>query len=428
MGFNIDRFKKKIAIVLIFLLICLTIGIGVGYKNTVIFEIMLVLSLIPFQIIYIHRQGDKKIRQILYIILFIRLTMAVYQRYFGTLPLGSEDSRGFDIASWKIALSSRAMKDIFSIRTDFHFKYIASIYYALGRVTLFIQSINVFLSIATIVFIGKITEELVEDKKLVYEGIIMATLWPLFNIFVTTIIRESIIIFFTTLSIYQFIVWTKHCKNKYIIAAILYLFIASIFHSGVVYILLIYLCSYIFYDPVNKKYKVYVSHLIISLILILLIVYKFNNILMGRLSSLNWEFILKVLSITTNGRTSYLQGLKPRSIMDLIWQTPIKMIFFMCTPFIWNIRTIGDMILFCFDVVPYYFIYYYIVRMIKNNGLRRNFAVTSLLIIGLVIFSVYSLGTLNYGTAARHRLKAIGVLIPLYAFSKKQIDINKSLI
>ena len=110
------------------------------------------------------------------------------------------------------------------------------------------------------------------------------------------------------------------------------------------------------------------------------------------------------------GRTHYLEGFVPESYLDLVWHTPVRLLFFMFTPFPWMIDTIGDLLVML-DVLVYITLLYYSFKGLKKIFKFRKIETICLVFIVFSIATMYSWGTVNYGTAWRHRAKLAPFLI-----------------
>jgi hypothetical protein len=128
--------------------------------------------------------------------------------------------------------------------------------------------------------------------------------------------------------------------------------------------------------------------------------------------------------ITAMGRAAYLTDLTMQSTWDVVWQTLIRLAYFLFTPFPWMIRETIDIIGFI-DALLYVGLVLLISvnwKYIWSNSLTR--IVVLFLAVGLVIFA---LGTSNYGTAIRHRSKFAPLLIvvAVVATWRPELDIGR---
>ena len=144
---------------------------------------------------------------------------------------------------------------------------------------------------------------------------------------------------------------------------------------------------------------------------IVLFMYK-NNIGTEKLylksGGVDAEKLAWIQEASAEGRAAYLQGFSSNNIIITIIQLPIRILYFLYTPFIWMIRKPIDILGF-FDALLYIYI---TIKIVKNRKEIKNNHIYLYYILISVIFMIiaFSIGTSNYGTAIRHRAKLI---IPL---------------
>jgi len=148
------------------------------------------------------------------------------------------------------------------------------------------------------------------------------------------------------------------------------------------------------------------------------------------------EDVRRLQAYRAQGRAAYLENFHPVKPIDIIWQLPIRIIYFLFTPFLWMVSSSADFIGLA-DVAIY------IVLMIcawkrRNNWLYSKRA-SPLMLMFLILLAVFAMGSSNYGTTIRHRFKIVPMLIiwataPLHkhrhsrfvAVSHKKKDIHNS--
>ena len=126
------------------------------------------------------------------------------------------------------------------------------------------------------------------------------------------------------------------------------------------------------------------------------------------------DFIRGVIERQSIGRTSYLQGIVPYTYLDLLRQTPLRILYFLFAPFPWLIRTVQDVIGF-FDVVLCTVLFYYCYQGAKRLWSGKKHIVLSALMIAASLVVMFAWGTTNYGTAWRHRQKIAPFVIVIAA-------------
>ena len=148
----------------------------------------------------------------------------------------------------------------------------------------------------------------------------------------------------------------------------------------------------------------------------------------------NVEEITDIATYSTgayDGGSTYAQYVgDSSSIINMIRYTPIRIIMFQFTPFIWQIRSLSDVIAICFNALFYIYVWYKTIKYILSRRSEHRTIVVALLIIWFATTFVFAWGVTNVGTAIRHRDKMValaGVLLGLTMNQKKeQEEVAKS--
>ena len=136
----------------------------------------------------------------------------------------------------------------------------------------------------------------------------------------------------------------------------------------------------------------------------------------------NFKFILEKIGHFNKGTAKYPSWLVPESTSELIYKSPFRIIYFVFSPFPWDIMKYSHLI-GMFDG----FIYIYLSYLIWCNR-SQILADTSLKIILMLLITylvVYGIGVGNFGTGLRHRSKFAVMFVILASiflfFSRKPL-------
>ena len=119
------------------------------------------------------------------------------------------------------------------------------------------------------------------------------------------------------------------------------------------------------------------------------------------------------------GRAAYLKGVNFSNPILTILFLPVRMLYFLYTPFPWMVRAVVD-IVGLFDAVLYMVISYRIfckLRMVRASGVKsseQKFIILLTLVL-LVVVAMFAAVTSNYGTAIRHRCKLFPLMLLIMA-------------
>jgi hypothetical protein len=242
-------------------------------------------------------------------------------------------------------------------------------------------------------------------------------------------LREAIIVFFLALSFYFFVRWLKNDKWRDCLLSLIFIFLSSIFHGAIILISLPYIFFFVFYRPKKKKWllinrRFFAGGLLAIIVFSLFYGYFYNKI--PKISEFNLEWVQRYFKGLPVGRTQYLKEMIPKTYFDIVWQTPIRIVYFYLVPFPWNLEKFIDIFGFI-DALLCLFLFIFCFKSL-NQIRKENKALFIASIFILVVFSfVFAWGTSNSGTALRHRQKIAFLLIIISSLSLSKTNWKKFL-
>ncbi|WP_143825056.1 hypothetical protein [Natrinema ejinorense] len=126
------------------------------------------------------------------------------------------------------------------------------------------------------------------------------------------------------------------------------------------------------------------------------------------------------------GRTKYLGSVQFDGISEIIVFTWIGIGYFLFTPFPWMVETLSDVPIMFESLLSFFYLLFAIIgfRILIN----RSPSITVGLAVGFLFgVSLYGLGTVNYGTAVRHRPMFLWVIFVFGAVAITSMFDSKSL-
>ena len=157
--------------------------------------------------------------------------------------------------------------------------------------------------------------------------------------------------------------------------------------------------------------------------------YMNGNINIPKLGTFNYiTDVMKnfptLVKSNVRGDASYNEWLIPKSINEIIFKAPVKLVLFLFSPFPWDIKKYNQLI-GLFDSVLYMYISYLILRNIKTIWADKTLRTILFIIISYLL--IFSIVVGNFGTSIRHRVKffipmllLIGPFLPKFIFSRKK--------
>lgn len=278
------------------------------------------------------------------------------------------------------------------------------------------QYVNVLLGLSVVIIVFKILMMVVIDAKVIKKILIIAAFFPNSIIMSAIFLREVFPTFFVAMSLYFFLKWFKTTGYVEMVMTFIMLGIASMFHSGVIGILVGYVFAFLFYKRESDKF-IFSSKTLISFVLIVIvfsfgytylgdrIFYKFGNV----------DDITEIYNIANrkHGASAYLTSLQINNPIQLVFYGPLKSLFFLTVPLPMNWRGFMDVFTFFSDSLFYISTIIYYLKNRKKCGNRRQL-VSSIVIMIIGSSLIFGVGVSNAGTAIRHRQKLIPLFLILF--------------
>lgn len=417
---NINKSAIITSIILV-LVVSLYLLLFINDYDNVVGFILLIFLLLTFLLSL--KNKDKKVKNILIIAMFLRLILLIYTNYC-TID-GDYDGYG-KIAENFVSMDLATYIKNFQTGAYLYSWFIALIWKLIGTSYMAIRVINVFISYICCFLGYKLTLKITNNKNIAIKMLGFISIFPsLIRFSVPFANREPIFELFLLLAIYNLYNYYKGRKVISLILFFIFTMLGTILHISAAFLIIGFLL--ILKNGIKKKSDVLKLLFILGIsALVILYMYK-NNIGTEKLylnkGGLDAEKLAWIQEASAEGRAAYLQGFSNSNIFITILQLPIRMLYFLYTPFIWMVRKPIDL-LGLLDAVLYIYITF---KIIKNRKvIKNNYPFSYYLLISIVFMLIaFSIGTSNYGTALRHRAK---IIIPLtviaspYMSKKEEIE------
>lgn len=398
------------------------------------------ILLIFFSVI-IFAKKNPNIKNILITAFFVRAIIIILEQYgVITLPDGNShdsDATKFELIArlWSSGtmypyggvdenykqLGLSVLLDIFKGDSLLISRIISIFYTIFGESIMMAKSISLALALLTIYMFYFLCLEIWGEKSALISTWIIAV-FPTHILYSAMTLREIYIIFFLLISLSGVIKYTKRKSFSSFLQVLIGFYISSLFHGPVVigfFIFIIYLIIEMSYKEIFeiKKSKINFLPILIIIIFLIPIILFLNNTItipyIGNYEILaDFDYLFYKANIGFHGSAAYPSWLSINNIYELFPKLIIKMIYFLFSPFIWDIKKFSHIVGFI-DGTLYIILTIFLISNINNiwaNPLTRI-----LLLIFISFLIVYGLGIGNFGTAIRHRCKFLIILIILAA-------------
>ena len=372
--------------------------------------VYIVLNVLFFILYFYRKSDDKTLFMILVGGLMLRMAALYYDRNVAWLPFNTTDAQRFHELSVETA---NALPDVLLEHfTGFYSQVLGVIYYIFGPYQFWGHFLNisfVMLAATKLLDIADLMKLTLTNKK------IMSFIWmfaPIPFLMSYALLREGSMYYFVVLSIYYFLKWTKDYRLFNIIMAVLSVYIGSKYHEGLIAVAVPYLYAFIFYD--RQKNKIKMNGLNIACLTTAFILFL---AFIG--SEAGQEYIEKT-NAETGGGSAYLTNLKVETPIEFLFAGPIKAVFLVYSPMPWLVRNPMDIITLLLDSSLWIYTTYLFVKNYKTIDSRYKLLMLSIILGGFV----YGMGTLNTGTAIRHRNKLMSFTLVLMMAIKNKVDLD----
>ena len=373
------------------------------------------------------------ISKILLIALIVRVLVLLIGHYFVALPDSTADAISFEATAWSLAQFGflNVLDGYVGPDAKFISWLIAIPYSLFGRSILMAKSISLLFGMGS-VFLGWKLAKMIWDKRIANRVGWVIALFPSLILYSALIMRESYIVFFLIVALCGVVIWVKNNNYKSLVFVALGFTGATFFHGALMtgaltFIVIVGILSFI------KLYKLLISNRInIKIFIFFLIFITISSLyISGKIyvpylgsfkDTTNIKSLLKKTDGATRGVASYPEWTKARSFEELLYKGIIRSLYFVFSPFPWDIQKPAHLI----GMIDS-FLYMYLSYLIFQNRkiIWKDPVLRIILIILLSYIIVFGVGVGNFGTGIRHRSKFVIMFILLAAPLIKRITLKK---
>jgi hypothetical protein len=394
------------------------------------------LAIIAAYILILRYHG---LKLIIWIALIIRLFAALFNEFISKLPDTNADAGRFEAKTWVYA-QMPVFDFINSFNSDsnaYTFTWVLSVLYRIfGRSPLVLESFGIIISLISVILVYRISFLVSGDVKKSKQSAAVFAFFPTVILYSVIILREVYIVFFILLISLFIVKWLKSNKIKFALVSLL-LFVPLYFlHGGLMVgaVMVFIILSYSSLKDIYNSFKN--NHLLIpqlvfvffALCVVIIMAIKLSTLNIPYFGSANQILTLSRIffqaEVTNLGGSAYPGWLIPFSLSSFILLIIPRLIYFLFSPFLWDIKAINHLLGFV-DAFLVLLLFYFIIKGLVVK--KQNKTVTILCIFLLPLLITYSWGVGNFGTALRHRSKFIPVLIAISTIYVPKITLRRNL-
>lgn len=353
--------------------------------------------------------------------LSLRVALAIMDRYYIDLPQSSSDAKVF--FRFAVEFASLGCGNLSGFDVSMSYVYsalIGQLFACVGESMLGMQFINCIAGVVGGIAAARAAAH-IWGRMVASNVLLLLNLFPTLILYSAVTLRESLIFMLFCLSVFHFVKYLSARSVLNLIFSVLYIFMASALHSGMLFALfgLVFVISLGLGDAKSRSNgvgKVFLN-LILGVVLVSSLYYytrstEINKF--GNLGDVDVAFVSSVLEGRGEGGAAYLVELSINSPSDLLLQAPIRVFYFIFSPMPWDVRTPAHL----FGLIDAVFWWYLAFRIVKHRRvIFSNRSALALFLVVSVLMVVFAFGTSNFGTAMRHRAKFVPILFVIAAGS-----------
>lgn len=362
----------------------------------------------------------KTIRNILLVALVLRLGLTLFHNFVFPLPDSQADAIMFETTARQWAKDGwGGLLSHWQSGALLYSWLLTVLYLAFGPSVLLAQALNVLLGTFIVYLVWRIASELFSERVAKIAGWI-ACLFPTLNLYSALTMREAPFVFLMLLGVCHAVRWAKTRAIRDFFLAVFFLVLATGLHLGawpLIWALALWSAGLIGYRLTKEKIFDWKGVLELALVggacaFIVLCRWGWDK-----------EFVFafgvgRTQQAYAIGRAAYLQNLVANNVFDLFWQVPIRIIYFLFTPFPWMVKEKIDLLgladAFLYVAIAISVLYGLFVLYKRDRKVFwQGFFLLLLAAFGIAAFATI---TSNYGAAVRHRAKFVPMLAGLAAF------------
>ena len=286
-----------------------------------------------------------------------------------------------------------------------------------------VRAMNMAISVCCVYVTTDIVNELYNDSVVTKKCALWMALFPNLIRFSSYFAnREPLLMIFTLLYLKYSYRYYKNSNIKNLLLSVLFLVPAMILHTAM--LAMMALTGFIILSRSDRSTN-RASNVIGKALLVMLMAAAFVFMLAKGIGTEKFSVgggvelsvlgVSKIGNMSASGRAAYLKGVNFSNPIMTIMFLPVRMLYFMYTPFPWMIRAVVDLVGF-FDAVLYIYFSVQVYKKTKKlmHDLNKDSSEKFVLLLCwvlLVIIAMFAAVTSNYGTAIRHRCKLFPIML-----------------
>lgn len=343
----------------------------------------------------------------------IRLALALVQVYVMKLPDSTADSMVFEARGWSRSQGPGSIWEGFGARTDVNYHIIvAAIYRLTGRCPLAVQALSVLCGTLTILEVYRLGSQLGGRSRGVQAAWVYA-FFPTGALYSSIILREGIVAYLGVYATRNLVTAVRTRGFGAMVGTFIGYAAAGLLHAGFTLLIPVaaLLIAWLGTSRGAGRPRMVTVAAAVAIAAVLVAVALQTGAGIDKFRKIIDEGSTQQLgSYGAEGGSRYLEEVSISGWGDVVAQAPLRTAYFLFGPFPWTIRS-PHHVIGAVDAAFYIVAVLLVLRKRREIWARPDGR--AVLIVSIILSVVYAMGTANFGTAIRHRVKEAPILLAL---------------
>jgi hypothetical protein len=353
----------------------------------------------------------------------LRFFVAIWNGFFGPSYGAGSDSLLFHLAAVKY--SNNLVLDHFMI--GHIYSYFLGVFYFFTTDSLFLGSfLSVVAWLLSALILVRIMRMLSINYSNQYKAMFIYALLPSSILLTSITLRESYQLLFVNIAIYSALkIYLHKSITIHWLSLICAIAVMAVLHGALFISSLFILIATLFLLSFRKGLSLFKITLVVPIVFLCL----YYGFLLFTSISYNLNDGLDVAvqsfqegSISSYGRATYRTDVSIDGMIDLIFSVPVFLLQYLFEPMPWRMSSLIDVVSLVENFLRVWLIWRALKYFLHTSEQNRK-SIAFIFLTYVVMETIWSLGTSNWGTSMRHHLPSIGLLLVVaFAYQGKLVN------
>lgn len=379
-----------------------------------------IIIILLIYLIIIRLNIESKLKKILLLGLSLRVCALIAIGIFGVLPYTFDHN--WDVIAGSLINDWRTGDFYTDFQSSDNVRYYTLlttlVYFFLGHNPFFMILLNVIFGTLSILYVYKLSNELIKSKKIATVSALFIAIWPTHIMFSAMNMRDSLAIFLLILFIYYLVKWFRNFKPSTSLAVLVLYVLNFLIRSQNAILIMVAVAPFVVYFILKRTNPKLVPLAFMAFVgifgVVIALVYS-----QGYFRYLSLDYISTQMEYRTDGGTGYLEWVDYSNWLDIILYAPLKLVYFLFSPFPWEVSNIDQLLVSIEGMVLLFMAFFILVYRKKiYYKIDNKFIFVTFVAFCLIGLTANGIIDSNSGTAMRHKLQYIYMFFILFSAAR----------